>query len=78
MIDRLPQTPIDTPGNAARGAYAHPQDVVGDSGLTTVEKRRILNEWAEDAKAAKPQSQAGTAGGELEHLAEIERALAAL
>ncbi|MCT8973643.1 hypothetical protein [Microbaculum marinisediminis] len=75
MIDRLPQTPIDTPGNAAWGAYAHPMDVVGDTGLTKVEKRRILTEWAEDARALKRASGEGMSGGENANLAEIERAL---
>ncbi len=75
MIDRLPQTPIDTPGNAARGAYAHPEDVVGDPGLTTVEKRRILTEWAEDAKARKRESGESLSGGNGDSLTEIERAL---
>ena len=75
MIDRLPQTPIDSPGNAAFGTYAHPNDVVGDERLTNVEKRRILTEWAQDAKALKRASGEGMSGGADTDLSEIERAL---
>ena len=31
--------------------YAHPRDVVADSGLTLAEKRAILASWASDASA---------------------------
>lgn len=46
-------------------AYAHPRDVLGDSDLTTNEKRAILASWASDACAieaapALRQSASGT------------------
>jgi hypothetical protein len=78
MIDRLPQTPIDTPGNAARGTYAHPMDVIGDPALSDVEKRRILTEWAEDARAEVRATGAGKTADADDNLAEIESALAQL
>jgi hypothetical protein len=75
MIDRLPQTPIDTPGNAALQSHAHPQDVVADNMLTTIEKRQILNEWAESARARRRAGDHTGEGGANMDLAEIERAL---
>jgi hypothetical protein len=78
MIDRLPQTPIDTPGTIARQNHAHPQDVVGDDTLTTIEKRQILNEWAEQAKARKQETGEVARSGANWDLGEIEQALDSL
>jgi|GEM_PF-3211329 len=74
MIDRLPQTPIDTPGERARGAFAHPQDVVAAPNLSTAEKRRILEEWSEESASDENAREHGIAGT----LNEIKRALAEL
>ncbi|MEJ8570045.1 hypothetical protein [Microbaculum marinum] len=75
MIDNMPQTPIDTSGNAARGTYAHPRDVVGDPALSNVEKRQILNEWAEAARAENRASGKGESDVADDDLEAIEQAL---
>lgn len=54
MIDRLPQT-----SGAARAdidprtAYSSPQEIEDAPGLSAVEKQRLLEKWAQTAKASK-------------------------
>lgn len=58
--------------------YASPMAVLEDSRLTTKEKQRILESWAQDAELISEAEAENMRGGERPHLQEAKLALLAL
>lgn len=55
-------------------AFDHPREVVLQRGLSSKEKHRMLDCWAEDAKALSVADDEGLNGGEPDRLADVMQA----
>ena len=59
-------------------AFAHPSEVVSSVELPLADRVRVLKQWKLDAQLLQVASEEGMSGGEVNMLAEVKKAQAAL